>query len=203
MSVEKKHFTANACTIHVPGETSTSNINVVMSSSPLNIPCTDTLLCKNASRTSVSGPHCRKSTDKVTLDVVPSPHTSSFYPYLSPPIHNLIPVPLSPQYTAHTICPSLQPKCHHHDMRTGCFHSLIEQHLLLCLNHLIHVLNKHRSCILLTPNLSFNHSTLEWLCHTPLSLGILILMRNDQLQVSLTTTTHPHLQVQELKISQV
>ena len=92
-----------------------------------------------------------------------------------PPIHNLIPMPLSPQYTAHTICPSLQPKRHHHDMRTGCFHSLIEQHLLhvLCLNHLIHILNKHHS-IRLTSNLSFNHSTLEWLCHTLLSLGILI-----------------------------
>ena len=41
--------TTNACTI--PVDTSTSNLNVAMSCSPLNTPCTDTALSKNASVT--------------------------------------------------------------------------------------------------------------------------------------------------------
>ena len=97
-------FTTNACTI--PGDTSTPNLNVAVSSSPLYTPRTDTALstCKNVSTTGDSQPHGRKSTDKLTIDVVRQPPTPSFYPYLyPPPIHNLIPMPLSPQYTAHTI----------------------------------------------------------------------------------------------------
>ena len=49
MSTDKQPspFTTNACTI--PGDTITSNLNVAVSSSPLNTPHTDTALSKNAS----------------------------------------------------------------------------------------------------------------------------------------------------------
>ena len=90
MSTDKQPspFTTNVCTI--PGDTITSNLNVAVSSSPLNMPCTDTALGKNASTTGDSRLHgtCRKSTDKLTLDVVWQPPTSSFYPYMYLPPHS-------------------------------------------------------------------------------------------------------------------
>ena len=78
-------FTTNAYTI--PVDTSTSNLNVAVSCSPLNTPRTDTALGKNASITGDSRPHGRKSTDKLTLDVVQQPPTPSYYPYLYLPPH--------------------------------------------------------------------------------------------------------------------
>ena len=121
-SKEKSHdinkypsgFKPSACTMHVPVETSATNINVSGSGCPQNRPCAH-VLCKNSSSNSLSLPFitCRKSSDKVTPDVVRPPAPPHTIPVFTlHPIRSHIHMPLSHHYIVHTTSPSLRPKPH-------------------------------------------------------------------------------------------